>query len=103
MIKVIQLQYSSESAGNAALRLHAAFLESGINSRILSLYSDKNDTEEINQTGRNSKIIAWVDNKLQSYLKRNNYKQFCLYSFPILGTNVSRMDQIKNADIISLH
>lgn len=103
MIKVIQLQYSSESAGNAALRLHTAFLESGISSRILSLYSDINDIEEISQTGKISKFIAWVDTKLQSNLKRNNYKQFGLYSFPILGTNVSRIEQINKADIIYLH
>lgn len=103
MIRVVHLQYSTSSAGSVALSLHNAFLEENIDSSILSLYSDKNDIEEISQTGRNSRIIAWLDNKLQSYLRRNNYKQFGLYSFPILGTNVSRMDQIKKADIIYLH
>jgi glycosyltransferase involved in cell wall biosynthesis len=104
MTKVIHLQYSTKSAGSAALRLHKAFLEMGINSTILSLFSDINDTNEICQAGRNSKIIAWVDNELQSFfITRKIYKQFGLYSFPILGTNVSGRDQVNNADIIYIH
>jgi len=103
MIKVVQLQYSSASAGRAALRLHTAFLETSIGSGILSLRSDINDTDEIKHLGRNSKISAWLDNKLQLYLTRNNYKHFGAYAFPFLGTNVSRLDQIKKADIIYLH
>jgi glycosyltransferase involved in cell wall biosynthesis len=103
MIKIVHLQYSLESAGKAALRLHTAFLEAKIDSSILSLHSDINDTEEIKHVGRNSRIVERLDHILQSYLKRNNYKQFGLYSFPILGTNVSQMDQIKKADIIYLH
>jgi glycosyltransferase involved in cell wall biosynthesis len=103
MIKIVHLQYESQSAGRAALRLHTAFLEAKIDSSILSLHSDINDTEEIKHLGRNARIVERLDNILQSYLKRNNYKQFGLYSFPILGSNVSRMDQIKKADIIYLH
>lgn len=103
MIKIVHLQNALESAGSAAFRLHTAFMGAKIDSSILSLHSDINDTEEIKHLGRNPRIVEGLDYKLQSFLTRNNYKQFGLYSFPILGTNVSRMDQIKKADIIYIH
>jgi len=103
MFKVVQIQYSTFSAGRAALRLHNAFLEENIDSSILSLQYEASDSGKIKCLGRNSRIISRIDSKLQSYLTRNNYKEFGLYSFPILGTNVSWMDQIKKADIIYLH
>ena len=103
MLKVIHLQYAPLSAGRAALRLHNAFQEENIDSSILSLRYDVNDTEEIKHLRMTSNITAWIDGRLQSYLLRNNFKQFGQYSFPILGNDVSGYDQIKNADIIYLH
>jgi glycosyltransferase involved in cell wall biosynthesis len=103
MINVVHLQKSSDSAGRAALRLHNALLEANVNSVILTLRSGINDSEKIIQIGRKSKIIAWVSNKLQSWITRNNYKQFGMYSYPLLGTNISKNVHIKNADVIYLH
>jgi glycosyltransferase involved in cell wall biosynthesis len=103
MIKVVQLQNSPYSAGRAALRLHDAFLEENFDSSMVSLHQDINDTEKMIHLKMSSNIIAWLDNKMQLFLKRKNNKEYGLYSFPILGTNVSRIDQIRNADIIYLN
>ncbi len=102
-MKIVHLQFAKYSAGRAALRLHTAFLGENIESSILSLHYDINDTEEIRHLGIKSTVGAWVDNKLQSYLTRNNHKEYGQYSYPILGNDVSSMDQIKNADIIYIH
>jgi glycosyltransferase involved in cell wall biosynthesis len=91
------------SAGRAGVRLHNAFLDEHYDSTVLSLYYDVNDTEEMFHLRLKSTIFAWIDNKMQSYLTRNNYKQYGQYSYPILGNDVSKMDQIKNADIIYIH
>lgn len=103
MIKVTQLQFSSESTGRAALRLHKAFLSKGIESTIISLKQVINDDETIIQKGKAPKVIAWIDGKLQSYLLRNNIKRFGKFSYPIFGTNVSQMKEIKEADYIYIH
>lgn len=103
MLKVVQLQTATFSAGRAAFRLHSAFLEENIDSSILSLFIEVNDTDEMKNLRLTSRIFAFVDNKMQSYITRNNYKEFGQYSFPILGNDVSRMDQIRKADIIYLH
>ena len=103
MLKVVQLQYSNKSAGSSGLRLHYAFLEQGIDSSILSFKFDTIIDNKIKYLGRKSKIIAGIDDKLQSYLTRKNIKQYGLFSFPLMGTNVSGIEEIKNADIIYLH
>ena len=103
MIKVVHLQAFSESTGKAALRLHKAFLNSGIDSCMITLRATINDDEKIKQKNKTSKRIAWLNNKLQNYLNRNNIKEFGAFSYPVLGTDVSGMQEIKNADFIYIH
>jgi hypothetical protein len=100
MIKVVQLQNSPFSAGRAALRLHNAFLEENFDSGMVSLHHDVNDTEAMKHLRLRSHIKAWLDNKLQLYLKRKNHKEYGLFSFPILGTDICRMEKIMEADVI---
>jgi glycosyltransferase involved in cell wall biosynthesis len=103
MTKIVQVQYSIESAGRAALRLHKAFLETGIDSSILSLkYTDLNDDRITHLRGRSNKIAEW-DQKLQAGIKKNIKPERGLYSYPILGTDISQKPQIQSADIIILH
>ena len=103
MIKVAQLQLFSESTGRAALRLHKAFLTNGINSTIVSLKPGINDDEKIVQKGNMPKLIAWLDGKLKTYLMKNNLKGFGFFSYPVFGTNVSKMKEIMEADYIYVH
>ena len=103
MIKVVQLQWFSESTGRAALRLHRAFLNNGISSTIISMKHGTNDDEKIIQKGKMPKLVARIDNKLQTYLLRKRLKEFGLFSYPVLGTDVSKMKEIKDADYIYIH
>jgi glycosyltransferase involved in cell wall biosynthesis len=103
IMKVVQLQFSTESAGSAANRLQKAFLEKGIDSSILSLNYGINQDERTIYLGRKPAAIAWLDAKLQPYFSRRINKDFGSFSYPILGTDVSKLPQVINADIIYLH
>src|SRR5664280_852369 len=103
MIKVVHLQNSTFSAGRAMLRLHNAMLEANIDSSILTLVQDINDTAEIKNLGRNARIVARLDYFLQSFVRREIKRKFGMFTFPILGTNVSHEKQIQAADVIYLH
>jgi glycosyltransferase involved in cell wall biosynthesis len=104
MIKVVHLQYSPVSAGSAASRLQKAFLDNGIDSSILSLMPVDTNNEAVKQLRKRSTIIAGLDHRLQSSIIRKNVKPDTgLFSYPLLGNNISELPQIKNADIIYIH
>lgn len=103
MIKVAQIQIFSQYTGKAALRLHKAFLNSGIDSSLITLKPAVNDDSKTIQKGKISELVAKVDNKLQSFVNRKNVKEFGLFSYPVLGSNVSIMKEIKEADYIYIH
>jgi glycosyltransferase involved in cell wall biosynthesis len=92
-----------KSAGSSALRLHRAFQKAGIESGILTCMIDKLVEREIVHIPKKSRIIAWFDGKLKGFINRNNRKEFGPFSYPVLGSDVSRVNEIKNADIIYLH
>lgn len=102
-IKVVQVQIFTESSGKAALRLHQAFLKNGVDSTIISLKHQINDDDKTVQKGRISRIIAWLDNKLQKFINRNTLKEFGLFSYPVLGSDISKMKAVKEADFIYIH
>ncbi|MFI5185154.1 MAG: hypothetical protein ACHQF0_00350 [Chitinophagales bacterium] len=103
MRKIVHLQFSTESAGKAAFRLQNAFLERGIDSHIISFRPDKTINERITYLGGRSKLIARLDNKLQPFINKNKIKEFGLFSYPILGSDVSKMAEVKAADFIYIH
>ena len=97
-INVVQLQYSTESGGSAALRLQKAFVNGGINSVIISLIEDDIVAiENIKYLGKRSALKSKIDIRLQAYLTRKQIKSFGLFSYPLLGTNVAVMEQIQNS------
>jgi glycosyltransferase involved in cell wall biosynthesis len=104
MIKVVQLQYSTESGGSAALRLHKAFIEANVDSCIITLVPDEiAPFEKIKYLGRRAGLVARIDNKIQNYLTKKRVKKFGLFSYPVLGTDVAKMEEVKNADYIYIH
>jgi len=103
MFKVVHIQKDLFSAGRSATRLHNSFLESGIDSSILSLQMDKNDTGEIKSVGRNSRLFARVDYNIQSYIGRKIDEKYGMYSFPVMGTNITKFPVVQNADVIYIH
>jgi glycosyltransferase involved in cell wall biosynthesis len=70
---------------------------------MITLRASINDDEKIKQQGTRAKMIALLDHNIQNYLNRKNRKQFGAFSYPILGTDLSRKEEIKNADVIYIH
>ena len=101
MLKVVHIQKSSKSAGGSALRLHNAFIESNIDSYILTLYPDENDTERIFYPDKISKLISIINDKINLFTSRKNRKEFGLFSYTILRIDVSKLRHIREADILS--
>lgn len=97
------MQFSTESAGGVVPKLNNALLENNINSKILTLNPGVNDSEHVIHLGRIPKAIAWMESRLHHFLSRNNDKQFGLFSYSLLGSDVSGINEVKNADIIYLH
>ncbi|MEJ8801479.1 glycosyltransferase [Pontibacter sp. H249] len=103
MIRVIHLQTHLPSSGNAAYRLHEALCQAGVHSSMLSMTSDIANSEQITYLSRKSQVTAFFNNKLQVHLLRNMLDNYGMFSFPLLGNNVSVFPQVKEADIIYLH
>ncbi|TKK70330.1 glycosyltransferase [Ilyomonas limi] len=103
MIKVVHIQYSTNSAGSAAFRLHKELLKAGIDSSIVSLIADIPGYHKIKYLGRLPKLTARVNNKLQSYLIKNIKAQYGFFTYPIAGTNVAKLTEVRDADIIYVH
>lgn len=103
MSKVVQIQYSTESGGSSAYRLQRAFLEEGIESSIISLQQDSFSKDRINYLGIKPSIISKLDTRLQTRLIHSKLEEPGLFSYPILGTNIARLDEFKDADYIYIH
>ncbi len=103
MVKVCHIQFSMESGGRGALRLQKALRKSNVDSNIVSLR--KNDQGLFNVTYLNnfSRLISRLDNRLQGVLTKNVITNLGFFSFPILGSNVAKLEEIKNADVIYIH
>jgi glycosyltransferase involved in cell wall biosynthesis len=103
MNKVVQIQYSEDSAGRAALRLHKAFLEAKIDCSVLYLKHPGTISQGVHSMGKIANKVAEIDLRLQKSIRKNVAPAYGLYSYPILGTDISKLPQIKEADFIILH
>ena len=102
-LKIVQLQFSKESAGSSAIRLHKAFLQEGINSTLLSLKHDTVTDEHINYLSYFALRKAKLEYKLKSICNKKYEIKYGHFSYPFLGTDVSNHKMVKAADIIYLH
>ena len=103
MTKVVHIQYSIDSAGRAAIRLQHAFNNVDVESCIVSLQHSMYGNNNIKYLGPNTRLISRVEDKIQAYLTNKCNKQLGTFSYPVLGTNVTKLDEVKNADIIYIH
>ena len=103
MIKAIHLQRHLPASGNAAFRLHEAMRLSGIDSTMLSLSSDIEESKQIKHLGKKSSLISLLDARCGSFLTKSKKKEFGIFSYPLFGTDVSKLPQIQNADFVYLH
>lgn len=102
MTKVLQLQYGYSSTSPAS-RLHRAFIQSGIESRILVLHPDKNETQGVLVMGKKGRLYSRINNLLESYLTKKMLSNYGKFSYPILGSDVSERKEVRQADVIYVH
>lgn len=103
-MKITHIQLSMSSAGSAAFRLHKAFLAHGIDSSILSLLPPDAADQRIKGLRKRNKILADFDQRLQSFLIRRYIKpERGLFSYPILGNDISKHPLVADSDIIYVH
>jgi len=76
---------------------------SGIDSTMLSLSSDIEESKQIKHLGKKSSLISLLDARCGSFLTKSKKKEFGIFSYPLFGTDVSKLPQIQNADFVYLH
>ena len=104
MINIVQIQLSGKSAGSSAVRLHEGFQsQTGISSAIVSLVEDSHKPQNVTYLSRLAQVRALVSNKMESRKISYDSSRFGLYSYPILGTDISRLKVIRQADVIYIH
>jgi glycosyltransferase involved in cell wall biosynthesis len=103
MTKVVHIQYSMESAGRAALRLQKAFVAVKVESTIVSMQHSVQGAANVTYLGTRARLISKLEDKIQGYLTRKVNKLLGSFSYPVLGNNVARLEEVKNADIIYIH
>ncbi len=102
-MKVVQVQYSAKSGGGAAIKLHNAFLEEGVDSYVLTLHYDVNDSDRVIYCGWKAMVTAFIEEKIHEFSLRNSNKEYGLFTYPTLGTDISKNKYIRDADVIYLH
>lgn len=103
MVKVVQLQNSTKSAGSSAIRLHDAFLQAGIDSTILSLQEDKISDDRMIYLNKKHRLTARIDTELKHLQNRNSNKSLGSFTYPVFGTDVTHIPAVRAADVIYVH
>ncbi|MCM4156124.1 glycosyltransferase [Gramella sp. AN32] len=101
-LNILHLQYKTTES-SPANRLHNAFVDAGINSNLLSLYNEIDEQKNNSSLGRKSKWISQINNRTETYLKSKMTSEFGIFSFPVIGSNISEMDVVIEADVIYIH
>ena len=101
-LRILHLQYKTTEA-SPANRLHKAFLKAGMDSSLLCLYNELDEQKPISSLGRKAKWISRVNNWIETYLKRKMTSQYGIFSYPVIGSDISELDVVKDADVIYIH
>lgn len=70
---------------------------------MLSLTSDIEDSSFIKHLNKKAQLISFLNSKIENRVTKDKIKEFGLFSYPILGTDISKLNQVIKADIIYLH
>jgi len=104
-MNILHIQTSMGPAGNAAFRLHSAMLDYGLGSHMLTYMPTVSRAYVSNLKQTPILMIKKVINNTRSLLVRKQLVadayQYSLY--PILGANIVRRPEVKEADVIYLH
>jgi glycosyltransferase involved in cell wall biosynthesis len=104
MIKIVQIQFSNMSAGSSAHRLHAGFSESStLDSSGVSLCRDHVSHTDFIYLNKFARLKALINCKIENIKYKYDSRKFGLFSYPILGTNISTIKNIQDSDAIYIH
>ncbi len=103
MIKIVQVQISIESGARSAIRLQNAFITEGISSNIVSLLVSPHQLKNVFYLGKTEMLTSMLDGKMQRSVVKYNKKDYGLFSYPVLGSDISQHPEVQQADIIYLH
>ncbi|MEO9892797.1 glycosyltransferase [Aurantibacter sp.] len=103
MINVVHLQTHLPSSGNAAYRLHRALNQHGVQSTMLTLSSEVSWDKNVETLGLKNEIIATINSKFHSAQSKKTVPEYGLFSYPIIGNNISQHNLIQDADVIYFH
>lgn len=103
-MNIVQLQTSGKSAGSAAVKLHRAFLKKGLNAHLISLYRADSLDSNIISLPRIARLVSDIEQRIKKVLFfRKIVSRFGSFSYPIIGNDITKLDVVKNADVIYLH
>lgn len=102
-IRIVHLQFGSSPSGNYTIRLHEAFLEQGLDSFVLSLYSDVKGDARIQSLGKQGLLIRKINQRLQDYVTRKKSKNYGAFTLSFMGSDISSHPLVKEADYIYVH
>lgn len=103
MLKVVHIQYSASSATAGALKLHKAFNDTGIHSKIISFEMDPPPIANVIYLGKKHKLIKKVNALINFFETRKIKKEFGKFSHAYFQNNLTKISEIQNADIIYIH
>jgi glycosyltransferase involved in cell wall biosynthesis len=103
MLKVVHIQYSTESAGGAALRLQYAFIKAGIQSQIISLQKDLPPVKNVIYLGKKERTIARLNTRIQTWRNKKTPAQYGLFSYSFLSNSIVKNETVLEADVIYIH
>jgi len=103
MIKVVHLQTHLPTSGNAAFRLHQALNRSGVHSTMLSLTTDVGASAKVDHLNLKASVVARFNSKFHNRHNTKVIEKFGLFSYPVLGNDVSKHRFVAEADIIYIH
>lgn len=104
MKRVLHIQFSMKSAGSAAWKLHEGFsTQDGFSSEVLSLHKDEMEQSGLFYLPKLAAYKANLNNRLHKLVIKYDKSKYELFSYPILGTDISDHECVKRADVIYVH
>ena len=102
-MKIIHIQSGTPSSGGSTYRFHKKLMASGIDSKILSLTTNRKSKNIFTPSHFFKNLKVFLNNKVGKFLTRNQKKGTGLYSYPIFGIDVKNNIHVKNSDIIFIY
>ena len=103
MPKVVQIQYSSDSDGSAAMRLHNSFTTAGIDSEVISLQTDTPVLRGVHYLNKKLRLLAWFDGIVQKFFLKKRIEEKTAFSFTLFSSSIHNHMAVRNADVIYIH